>query len=210
MKFVLAGLAAVAAVAALFIHPPRAAESVPPPEPLLAHRPAAVARVAPHVIVYVAGEVVHPGVYAFTHDARATDALARAGGAKPDADLVSVNLAALLHDGDEIAVPKVGAALPRARRSAPPRASRSHATRRTPRSRPHQRATTPVDTQPVDLNSATEAELQQLPGVGPALAARIVAYRESNGAFTAVDELADISGITPNLLDAIVPYATVR
>ncbi|MFN2459763.1 MAG: ComEA family DNA-binding protein [Candidatus Velthaea sp.] len=163
-------------------------------------------RSPPPIVVYVAGDVRNPGIYRLSPQARAADALARAGGAKPDADLVAVNLAAPLHDGEEIAVQKIGAVAPRARRSptAHPRAQRtSHA-------RTARRPPADVSIEIVDLNSADEIELQTLPGIGPALAARIVAYREINGAFASVDELADVSGVTPHLLDAIVPYATVR
>jgi competence protein ComEA len=222
MKYVLAGLAVVAAIAALFFRPPQGS---PAPRPVaeLGSPVATIPRAARAVgsnpstgprptgqgrlVVYVAGEVLKPGVYALDAGARAEAALRRAGGPKPDADLVAVNLAAPVTDGEEIAIPRVGAEPPRRHRLAVPRVRASHQPRRH-RGRPSNGdAARP---QSVDLNSADEAELETLPGIGPALAARIVAYRETNGPFTSVDELADISGISPGLQDKITDYLVVR
>jgi len=162
--------------------------------------------------VYVAGDVVRPGVYALPSDARADAALARAGGAKPDADLVAVNLAAPLADGMEIAVPKIGEARTSERRTAGPRRRRAHVPRGHGRRRHDAQAAAAGDPGlgSVDLNAAGESELEALPGIGSALAARIVAYRDENGPFSSIDELADVSGITPGLQEAIAPFLVVR
>ena len=143
--------------------------------------------------------------------ARAEDALARAGGPKSDADLVAVNLAAPVSDGAEIAFPKIGETTPHRRRGAGPRVRAAHA----PRGHGHRRSATPdPDTNPasqsIDLNSADASELETLPGIGAALAERIVSYREANGPFASVDELADVSGITPRLQDEIADFVVVR
>lgn len=208
MKYVLAGAAIIAAIVALLVHPPHAA-GIASNAPLAAasgQRVSARARIAPRLFVYVAGEVQHPGVYRMPSTARTNDALVLAGGAKSDADLVAVNLAAALHDGDEIAVPKIGANAPRARRTSAPRARSP----RTPHAHRNRRAAAAeIAPESVDLNLADVDELQNLPGVGPALAARIVAYREVNGPFASIDELADVSGVSPHLLDAIAPYVSV-
>src|SRR5579871_2140830 len=119
------------------------------------------------VVVYVAGEVMHPGVYHVGAGSRVVDALERAGNAKPDADLISVNLAAPLRDGEEIAV---GAKGERAVRAPRARARPAHAPRGTRRSR--KRATAPAE--PLDLNTADAQSLASLPGVGLGLAERIV------------------------------------
>ncbi len=222
MKYVLAGLAIVAAVAALFFRPPHADWGLPNsssaigPAPPPSSEPAgrfAIARLPPaqRVVVYVAGEVTKPGVYELAPGARGQDALARAGGPKADADLVAVNLAAPVEDGAEIAVPKIGESKPlRSRRSASPHP-------RTPRSRHgqgHGRRNRPEPQSPaaqsIDLNSADETELEAVPGVGPALAERIIAYREANGPFVSVDELADVSGITPRLQDELADMVVIR
>jgi competence protein ComEA len=165
-----------------------------------------------NVVVYVAGEVRRPGVYALPPDARAEAALARAGGAKPDADLVAVNLAAPLADGMEIAVPKIGETRGPERRTAGPRKRRAHVPGGHGRRRRDAPAAAAGDPSlgSVDLNVAGESDLEALPGIGPALAARIIAYRDENGPFASIDELADVSGITPGLQEAIAPYVVVR
>jgi competence protein ComEA len=172
---------------------------------LAAARPSARPRAAPSpsgVVVYVAGEVTHPGVYHLGPGARVVDALERAGNAKPDADLISVNLAAPLRDGEEIAVGAKGERIVRAPRA---RARSTHAPRGTRRSR--KRATAP--SAPLDLNTADAQSLASLPGVGLGLAERIVQFRDANGPFDSVDELADVAGITDRRLEQLAPYLTV-
>jgi competence protein ComEA len=226
MKYALAGLAVVAAIGALVWRPPRAdfgavvragASGQPAPAAApqftLAPGPAAAEqppkrRGVPGIVVYVAGDVVRPGVYTLPAGSRANAAVARAGGPKPDADLVAVNLAAPLEDGMEIAVAKIGEAGRGERRTASPRRRRAHVPRGHGRRR---RDALPAVASPMlDLNSAGEGALETLPGVGPALAARIVEYREVNGPFTSVDELADVSGITAGLQEKIAAYLVVR
>lgn len=144
-------------------------------------------------VVYVAGAVVHPGVYEVASSARVQDAVQRAGGLRADADPLAVNLAARVSDGEEIAVVRIGDATPKPLRRA----------RRT-----RKRAVAPLS--PVDLNSADAAALASLPGVGATLAERIVDYRRLNGAFASVDELADVAGMTQRRVDALAPYLTVH
>lgn len=206
MKIVFAVAAAAAAIGIAVFRPagpaapaPASAWSTAPPRAAL--RPRAVPARA---VVYVAGEVVRPGVYALGTDARVADALARAGGVRPDADLVAVNLAAHLRDGDEIVV-AVRGALP------PPRAHRTSA----PRARALGRRTAAArrDAPPpaiVDVNSADAAAIAALPGLGPVLAERIVAFREANGRFDAPDELLDVDGVTESRYEKIAPYVVTR
>lgn len=195
----------------------------------------------PSAVVYVAGAVRRAGVYTVPAGARVGDALTRAGGGRPEADLVAVNLAAHLRDGDEIVVPVLGAdSSLRAAGGAdghgghPKRgtrgkgvhggadgngargdgargnAARGNAATNARRGgrRPRRTDAPPPDS--VDLNSADERALQTLPGVGPALAARIVLFREANGPFGSIDELLDVSGITERRLELISPYVEVR
>jgi len=168
---------------------------------------------AGRVTVYVAGEVVRRGVYTLPASARAVDALAMAGGAAPDADLVAVNLAAPLTDGEEIAVPPKGAAFspPRAERRASS-SSRRHGSKLRRRSRREPAALGAEDApaQLVDLNLADENELETLPGIGPALAGRIVEFREANGPFGSLDDLLDVGGMTQRKLDDLEPYAVLH
>lgn len=198
-----AGAALVAVVTAFVLRPAQLAphpapELTPPGEHAHAFAPAERAS----LLVYVAGAVVHPGVYTLSGDARAKDALAKAGGATRDADLVAVNLAAHVADGDEVAVPHFGEAKSRpATRSGPRRA----------RGRPHRSApssTAAAGAPPLNLNSADAQALAELPGIGPTLAERIVEFRTLNGPFASVDGLADVAGITPQRLDALHPLLT--
>jgi competence protein ComEA len=158
-------------------------------------------------IVYVAGAVAHPGVYALASNARADDAVAKAGGFTHDADTVAVNLAAHVADGDEIAVPHLGdaPASSTAHHRASGRASKH--TRRGDRRRTPRSGDAP--SQAIDLNAADASALEAIPGIGPTLATRIVEFREVNGPFPTVDALADVSGITPAKFDTMAPFLTV-
>lgn len=129
---------------------------------------------------------------------RAADAVSRAGGMLPGADSAGVNLAAPLEDGQQITVPKIGQKLFRNRSGARVRHPRKKRSARTP----------PLA--PVDLNTADAKTLEQLPGIGAELAGRLVAYRELNGPFRSVDELADVAGMTQRRIDGVVPYLALR
>jgi competence protein ComEA len=185
------------------------------PRPL---RPAS-ANASARAVVYVAGEVLHPGVYALAPAGRDADAVHAAGGPTHEADLVAVNLAAPLEDGSEIIVPaKDSAAAQDAAAAAtaldpPSRKRRRHRIhRRKHRSYDATLKTTAAETDaaPVPLNAADAARLETLPGIGPALAARIVAFRDLNGPFASIDELLDVSGMTQSKLDALSPSLSLR
>lgn len=139
------------------------------------------------VVVHVAGAVVAAGVFELPAGSRVVDAVQAAGGTVADAQPDAVNLAALLVDGERIYVPRVGEEVP-----APS---------------PPSGASTP--TGPLDLNTATAEQLDDLPGVGPATAAAIVAHRDTHGPFSSVEELADVRGIGPAKLAAIRELVTV-
>jgi competence protein ComEA len=161
----------------------RAAPKQPPaPAPGATPSPAAV------ILVDVAGWVRRPGVYEFADGARVIDAVQAAGGARPGAFLESLNLAAVLVDGTQILVPKEGAA------PAPPGGEVGG-------------GTAPGGL--VNVNAATSAELETLPGVGEVIAQAIVDYRTQNGPFTAVDQLLDVSGIGDATLENIRELVTV-
>ena len=134
------------------------------------------------VVIYVSGAVASPGVLSLPSTSRVIDAITAAGGATPDADLESINLARILVDGEQIRVGVVG--------ESPPSAS----------------AGTGTDAQAcVRLATATETELQTLPGIGPALAQRIISYRSTHPRLTSVEELDDVPGIGPSLIEKIRP-----
>jgi competence protein ComEA len=131
------------------------------------------------LVVHVAGAVVEPGVVRLAPGARVVDALDSAGGPAAGADLDRLNLAAPLTDGQRVAVPRVGEPTPPlAEGSAVP--SDAHGA---------------AAGAPIDLNTATAADLETLPGIGPMLAAAIVAERERNGPFKSIDDLQRVRGI---------------
>jgi len=139
------------------------------------------------VVVQAAGAVAVPGVYHVSATARVVDVVAAAGGAAADADLQAVALATKVTDGARVYVPRVG-------ESAGP----SDPTIGPSTSGPGP----PTPASPLDLNQATELELEALPGVGPATAKSIVDYRSEHGPFSAVDDLLDVRGIGPAKVDA--------
>jgi competence protein ComEA len=166
---------------------------------------AAPRRLSETALVYVAGEVRKPGVYPLAAEARVGDAVAAAGGMRPDADPLAVNLAARVADGDEIVVTRAGSSVSPAshpgRRAAGPR-------RRARKGRVRDGAASPPGV--VDLNRADAETLAGLPGIGPGLAQRIVAFRTENGPFASPDELLDVAGFTDRRLDAVLPYVVAR
>ena len=148
--------------------------------------------------VHAAGAEVHPGVYLLPPGARVDDVLAAAGGATPDADLDSVNLAEAVVDGERVAFPRRGQPVPTI--TAPTRASTPVA---------GTGAAAPTNAPLLDLNAATAAELDALPGVGPATAAAILTFRAGLGRFRQVAQLLDVPGIGDAKLAALRPRVRV-
>jgi competence protein ComEA len=178
------------------------AAAAPPPGQLLASSPAPTSAstpggapsTAPPVVVYVCGAVARPGVYSLDQGSRVADALAAAGGASAKAEMASINLAAKLSDGQQVVVPKKGAAVPAAAPAAGAGGSAAGTGQPTI----------------VNLNTATAAELDALQGVGPSTAQKIIDYRTTNGGFKSVDELKNVAGIGDAKFAALKPYVTVQ
>jgi len=147
------------------------------------------------LVVHVAGAVASPGVFELTPLARVIDAVTIAGGPTADADLDGLNLAAPLADGQRVYVPHAGEVDPAAVPSGGPAAP----------------AESGDDAHhgPVNVNTATAAELESLPGVGPATAAAIVDERTRNGPFASVDDLERVPGIGPAKLAALRGQVTL-
>ena len=146
------------------------------------------------LVIDVKGAVRRPGVYRLDIGARAYDAVRRAGGLTRRADRVGVNLAARVVDGGEVVVPERGGIAGGTAVTAAPAGGSGTAAGGA------DTADAPLS---LDLNTATEQELEQLDGVGPAIAANIVAYREQHGGLASVDELDEVSGIGDAKLAAI-------
>ncbi len=148
------------------------------------------------MVVYVTGAVKRPGLYQLRAGDRYARAVELAGGLEASADSDGVNLAQRASDGDEIDVPAAGATT---RSSSTRRAAANHH-----RSR-RRLATAPPDAS-VDVNAAGEAELAAVPGIGRAVAGRIVELRQREGNFASLDELLDVAGMTASRLERARPY----
>ena len=155
---------------------------------LVVRRPAPPIRIieAPatsELVIQMDGAIVRPGVYRLPSGARLSDALAAAGGLRADADLGGMNRARRLRDGERVTVPGAGGA-------AGSGAAGVEGL--------------------LDLNSATAAALEALPGVGPVLARRIVEHRTSRGGFQRLDDLLQVKGVGPRLLDGLRARVVIR
>lgn len=144
------------------------------------------------VVLHVVGAVVDPGIVELPLGSRVVDAIAAAGGPTDDADLAGVNLARPLTDGEQLRVPRVGEVPPPGANGAGGAGSTGVG----------------ADGR-VNINTADTTALESLPGVGPAIASRIIAWRDENGPFRSVDELSAVSGIGEKTLDGLRDQATV-
>jgi competence protein ComEA len=134
--------------------------------------------------VWVGGEVAQPGLYTLARGARVADALEAAGGVLESGDTAGLGLAAPVEDADQIIVPPRSAAV-----AANPTIGTAPAS--------------PASDSRVNINTASAAELIELPGIGEALSGRIIEYREQHGPFQSIDELAEVSGISDRMVDEL-------
>lgn len=177
----LISLAAVVAVAALVL------VAVNRPEPAtgefqIAENPQELEVVQQFLFVHIVGEVNSPGMYQLPIGARLVDAVFAAGGLSEDADNSSVNLARELSDGEQIVVYKIG----------------------------EQGTTDSISSGGlISINRATAEQLEDLPGIGPALSARIIAYREANGGFKSKEDLKNVSGIGDSIFSGFEDLITL-
>lgn len=174
-------LAATVVGGGAFVYARTASQPPPPPiEKIERAEPSPAAG----LVVHVAGVVRTPGLYELPVGSRVQDALNAAGGPLDGADLDALNLAEILSDGVKIYVPKKGeGAAPGA--EGPTRGAK------------------------LNLNAATEAELEALPGIGPVLAQRIVAYRQKKGRFTSLRQLMEVEGIGQKKYEALRDLLTI-
>lgn len=199
------GVVAVVLTGVLVVRDQPVAQSVPPVPMVRAERtsvpgevvsaahavPGASQNTTAEVVVSVVGLVARPGLHRLPGDARVADAIDTAGGATDGADLAGLNLAQRLSDGDQIVV---AAAAPD---SGPRTSSVSGGAAGPTLNSPRTTSTAQAPKNRVNLNTATEAELDALPGVGPVTATAIITWRTTNGRFTDISQLGEVDGIGP-------------
>ncbi len=143
------------------------------------------------IVVYITGAVPRPGVYALAQGSRVQDAISAAGGFLADADKTGLNLARALEDGEQLDIaytsgssPVIGTAIPAATEA-------------------------PSNAELININTASQTELESLPGIGPTTAQKIIAYREANGPFAKIEDIVNVSGIGPGTFEKIKDLITV-
>jgi len=141
------------------------------------------------VIVYITGAVPRPGVYALPKNARVQDAISAAGGFLAEAEKSQINLAALLEDGEKLDIPYLEGASPVLATPVPDVVTST--------------------TELININTASIAELDALPGIGPTTAQKIVEYREQTGPFINTEDIINVSGIGPGTYERIKDLITV-
>lgn len=150
-----------------------------------------------NIKVYVTGEVNQPGVIELEEGARIQDAIEGAGGIKPEANLKDVNLAYEIEDGEKIYIPNVSEESTEAEESAGTVSESSSSSSSNAKGK-------------ININKATASELTAIPGVGESTAQKIVAYREENGKFKAIEDIKNVSGIGDNKFNNIKDYIAVK
>ena len=165
----------------------------PAPQPLRLSTaiplPTQIATPTPYTLrVYVSGAVRNPDVYTLLQDSIVKDAMEAAGGPTEDADLERINLALPVSDGQQVHVPRQGEDNPPVQ---PPSGQ-------------------PAPGAKVNINTAGMDLLESLPGIGPALAQRIVDYRQSHGPFERIEDVTEVSGIGEAIFEAIQDLITTR
>lgn len=188
--YVLVGVMAGFALAGLLFFISRA----PAGEPIVLQPAPTKSPIAVHVV----GAVPRPGLYEFAEGARVQDAIDAAGGQLSSADTSSINLAALLEDGQQLVIPYKAGEEPSNEEAQVPVLPGAEETEETP-----------VNSDLLNINTASVEELDDLPGIGPTIAQRIVDYRDENGPFDAIEDIMNVSGIGPSTYDQIKDLITV-
>jgi len=188
VTFIIAIMIVIGLVAVVASRPEPVVMTINPPVPTATEAPSATPS---PILVYVTGAVAEPETTVrIPHNSRVQDAIDAVGGVTEDGDLSRVNLAAIIHDGDQIHVPILGDDSEEAG-VIPALPTRSGG---------------PV----IYINTAAAEELQRLPGIGAVIANRIIAYREANGPFSSVEQLGEVEGIGEATLEQIAPFISLE
>jgi len=168
------------------LHPAPTPTRTSPPEPTSTPK---------LILVQIGGQVPQPGVYSLVEEARLSVLIDLAGGFTTDADIDRVNLAMLLRDGDYLYIPAENENIPETAKNAPGNLYSNQ---------------DPTFDYPLDLNEASQEALESIPGIGPSKAQDILAYKETIGRFTSLDELLNVSGIGEATLEMLRDYLFVE
>jgi competence protein ComEA len=152
----------------------------------------------PPIVIQIMGEVVKPGVYSMPDGSRVNDAINAAGGLLADADTSSLNLAALLEDGQQINITASGSSSSVIIPTSPPFKVVATLT-----------ATATTTASLININTATVTQLDTLPGIGPVTAQSIITYRQQHGPFQHIEDIMNVPGIGPATFDRIKNLITV-
>ncbi|MGD2156038.1 MAG: helix-hairpin-helix domain-containing protein [Anaerolineales bacterium] len=149
--------------------------------------------------IHVSGAVTNPGVYSLSAGSRVQDAIRAAGGISTHGDAEALNLAASLVDGEKVHIPEKSQNL-----DSSPNTNPSEA----PENQPNQPQSSTTENL-IDINTASQSELEELSGIGPVIAQRIIDYRETSGPFESIEDIQKVSGIGPVTFEKIKNQITV-
>lgn len=147
------------------------------------------------IVVYICGEVKESKVLTLKENSRICDAIDAVGGITENADITNINLAYILEDGEKIYIPKKG---------------EETQTEDNSNSASQMHSYTSSKTTKININKATQTELETIPGIGPSSALKIINYREENGKFKSIEDIKNVSGIGDKKYESIKDYITVK
>lgn len=153
------------------------------------------------IIVYICGAVKESKVITLLENSRISDAIDAVGGLTDDADLTNINLAYILEDGEKIYIPKKGEE---------PQNEASTASSNVQSSSYSNYSATSTKSNKININKATQTELETIPGIGPSTALKIIEYREQNGKFSSIEDIKNVSGIGDAKYEKMKDYITVK
>lgn len=153
------------------------------------------------IIVYVCGAVKESKVIKLEENSRISDAIDAVGGLNKDADLTNINLAYILEDGEKIYIPKKGESITNESDNSVSNSKTSSFS---------SSSSTSLNNNKININKATQTELETIPGIGPSTALKIINYREKNGNFSSIEDIKNVSGIGDSKYKNMKDYITVK